>query len=72
MDEKIFGKILNPGRETFEHLKKTATNAKNSFEYSTAKKLTKNNADDMGIVAALLAVASSGHSSELREWITPF
>lgn len=67
MDEKIFGKILNPGREAFEYLKKTATHAKNSFEFSTAKKFTKNNADEMGIVAALLAVASSGHSSELNE-----
>ena len=67
MDEKILGKILNPGREAFEYLKKTATNAKNSFEFSTAKKFTKNNADEMGIVAALLAVASSGHSSELNE-----
>ena len=41
MDEKILGKILNPGREAFEYLKKTATHAKNSFEFSTAKKFTK-------------------------------
>jgi len=67
MDGKTFTKILNPGREAFQYLKKTATNAKNSFEFSAAKKFTKNNADEMGVVAALLAIASSGHSSELNE-----
>jgi len=65
MDGKIFTNILNPGREAFQYLKKTASNAKNSFEFAAAKKFTKNNVDEMGIVAALLAVASSGHSSEL-------
>jgi len=67
MDGKIFTNILNPGREAFQYLKKTASHAKNSFEFAVAKKFTKNNVDEMGIVAALLAVASSGHSSELSE-----
>jgi|GEM_PF-672094 len=67
MDRKTFSDILNPGREALQYLQKTANIAKNSVEYAVAKKFTKNNADEMGIVAALLSVASSGHSSELSE-----
>jgi hypothetical protein len=67
MDRKTFSDILNPGREALQYLQKTANIAKNSVEYAVANKFTKNNADEMGIVAALLSVASSGHSSELSE-----
>ncbi len=67
MERKTFSDILNPGRQALQYLQQTASNAKNSFEYAVTKKFTKNNADEMGIVAALLAVASSSHSSELNE-----
>ncbi len=67
MDRKTFTNILNPVRETLQYITKTANIAKNSVELAVTKKFTKNNVDEMGIVAALLAVASSSHSSELNE-----